>query len=131
MSSEKTIAQKLLIRAGYQIAIINAPHQHILGALPDDITVARQLDGQYDLVVLFVQSIKELDTYAVAAINAVKTNGLLWIAYPKKTGKLKTDITRDFGWETVEHAGWVGVTQIAIDDTWSALRFRPKDDVGK
>jgi hypothetical protein len=131
MSSEKTIAQKLLIRGGYTIAVLNLAQPFLLGLIPDDVTVHYQLEGQYDLIVLFVHSIKELDAHAVAAIQAVKPGGLLWFAYPKKTGKIKTDITRDFGWETVEHAGWVGVTQIAIDDTWSALRFRPKDEVGK
>lgn len=131
MSSEKTIAQKLLIRAGYKIAILNAPQHYVPGSLPENVTIHYQLNGEYDLVHLFVQKIADLDAHAVAAINAVKAGGLLWISYPKKTGKIKTDITRDFGWETVEHAGWVGVTQIAIDETWSALRFRPKDDVGK
>lgn len=131
MSSEKTIVQKLLIRAGYSIAVLNIPHPALLGLVPDDVTVSYHLEGQYDVVVLFVQSIQELDAHAVAAIQAVKLGGLLWIAYPKKKGKIKTDITRDYGWETVEHAGWMGVTQIAIDDTWSALRFRPKGEAGK
>lgn len=130
MSTEKTLAQKMFIRAGYRIAIINAPKNYTLGALPEDVTLSPVLEGQYDLVQLFVNTIDELDTYAVAAINAVKPGGLLWITYPKKSSKIKTDITRDFGWETVEHAGWRPVTQISIDETWSALRFRPKSEVG-
>jgi len=55
----------------------------------------------------------------------------LWISYPKRSSKVETDITRDVGWDVVYKAGLEGVTQIAIDDTWSALRFRPADRVGK
>jgi len=37
---------------------------------------------------------------------------------------VKTDLTRDIGWEVVERAGLNPVTQVSVDDTWSALRFR-------
>ena len=62
-------------------------------------------------------------------MQAVKAGGLLWFTYPKKTAKIKADITRDTGWESVRAAGWRPVTQIAIDETWSALRLRPESEV--
>ncbi len=49
----------------------------------------------------------------------------------KKSAKMKTDLTRDVGWETVAKAGWQAVSQISVDDTWSALRFRPAAEVGR
>lgn len=42
---------------------------------------------------------------------------------------MKTDISRDAGWDAVHAAGWEGVAMVAIDDTWSAMRFRPSADV--
>jgi hypothetical protein len=47
----------------------------------------------------------------------------LWIAYPKTTSGVMTDLTRDAGWGPVERAGFGGVAQVAVDETWSALRF--------
>lgn len=49
---------------------------------------------------------------------------MLWFVYPKKTGSIPTDITRDHGWEPVNQTGFAGVRQVAIDTTWSALGFR-------
>jgi hypothetical protein len=54
---------------------------------------------------------------------------MLWIAYPKKSAKVDTDLTRDVGWSVIEGAGVVGVAVVSIDATWSALRFRPAGDV--
>ncbi len=65
------------------------------------------------------------------AVSAVKHDGLLWISYPKRSSKVETDITRDVGWEAVTQAGLRAVTQVSINDVWSALRFRPVDRIGK
>ena len=54
---------------------------------------------------------------------------MLWFSYPKKTGKIKTDLSRDVGWDSVSKAGWIGVSLISIDDTWSSMRYRPASEV--
>lgn len=59
------------------------------------------------------------------AVEAVKPEGVLWISYPKGSSKIKTDISRDKGWDSVKAMGFVGVSMISVDDTWSAMRFRP------
>jgi len=113
-----------------RLAILNAPdgYREVLGSLPDGVTVCTSADGVYDLVRLFVRSVAELNQHFAAAKNAVKEGGMLWISYPKKTGKIKTDITRDVGWDVAYDAGWGGVSPISIDDTWSAMRFKPGVD---
>jgi len=58
-------------------------------------------------------------------MQALKPGGLLWFAYRKKSSKVKTDISRDIIWEGLMSIGIHPVTLISIDDTWSALRFRP------
>ena len=77
----------------------------------------------------FVRNKAEVDSSAEKAIAALKPGGLLWFSYPKKGSKVVTDITRDVGWDVLGSAGLRPVTQVAIDDTWSALRFRPIADV--
>ena len=49
---------------------------------------------------------------------------VLWVAYPKKTSALASDLDRDHGWEPMTAAGFDPVSQVAIDDTWSALRWK-------
>ncbi|MDX2136668.1 MAG: hypothetical protein SF123_01115 [Chloroflexota bacterium] len=129
--SEKTLAQKLLVKPDQSLLILNAPDHYInaLGTLPEGATVVYTTDGTYDAVHVFAFKKADLDTLSAAAIAAVKPGGILWIMYPKKSGAIKTDITRDIGWETIHAADWHGVTQILLDDTWSALRFRPRSEI--
>jgi hypothetical protein len=65
------------------------------------------------------------------ALDAVRYDGLLWMSYPKRSSKVETDITRDRGWHMLAQAGLRPVTQVSIDATWSGLRFRPIEQVGK
>jgi len=131
--AETPLAKKLGIKPGHKLLILDAPsgYQELLGTLPEraEIFTTAQASTTYDLVQLFVRNVADLNTHAGAAISAVKPNGLLWISYPKKSGKIKTDISRDVGWDAVRKAGWDGVTLIAIDETWSALRLRPLADI--
>ena len=55
----------------------------------------------------------------------------LWLCYPKKSGAIVTDIDRDRGWNALAEQGFIGVAQISLDQTWSALRFRYRDEVRK
>jgi hypothetical protein len=85
--------------------------------------------GTFDFVQAFMYNKAVVESYAAVAMRALKPGGLLWFTYPKKTSSIKTDITRDTGWEEVIKSGIRPVTQIAIDESWSALRFRPTDEV--
>lgn len=129
--AETSLVKKLVIKPGYRLLILNAPdgYTDLLGELPEGAAIDTTANGQYDLVQLFVKSKADLNAHAPNAIAAVKSGGLLWFTYPKKTSAIKTDINRDEGWEVVLKAGWDPVTQIAIDATWSALRFKPTGDI--
>jgi hypothetical protein len=130
--AEKPLVQKLLMKAGKSVLIINAPEGYLtaLGTLPDKATLRTDPNGESaDVIQLFVRNKAELDATAAAAFAAFKDGSVLWICYPKKSGKIKTDITRDHGWEAVKERDFHGVTQLSIDDTWSALRFRPRAEI--
>lgn len=64
-------------------------------------------------------------------LENIVPDSVLWFAYPKGTSKVKTDINRDSIRVLAEDFNITTVTAISIDDTWSALRFRPIDKVGK
>ncbi len=129
MSSE--LITKLRLKSGQRAVIMNAPEGYIerLGPLPEGVTLEEKPDGTFDFVQLFVRDRAEVERFAPQAMRAAKPDGLLWICYPKKSSKIKTDITRDVGWETIRQAGFDGVALVSIDDTWSAMRFRPSESV--
>jgi hypothetical protein len=58
-----------------------------------------------------------------------RAGGHLWLLYPKTSGRIATDITRDHGWEPVHAAGFLPVAQVAVDGDWSALRFRRREEI--
>jgi predicted transport protein len=126
---QNPLLKKLRIQPGQRIALLNAPegYRATLGELPEGVTVSEEADGRFDLVHLFVSSSAELARLGPEAMNAVKPGGLLWMSYPKTSSGIKTDLTRDAGWKIVEDAGWRGIAQVAIDQTWSATRFRPAE----
>lgn len=80
---------------------------------------------------VFINNSKEYQTFLKNDLKNVEPDSVLWFAYPKGTSKIKTDINRDSIRETGEEYGITTVTAISINDTWSALRFRPIDRVGK
>lgn len=127
--STKPIPRKLLIKPGFRVLVLNAPTEAapLLSPLPEGVTTATQPGGEadFDTVLAFVRSKAEVAEHAPSIVAGVKPGGLLWIAYPKKSGAIKTDIGRDDGWQPMWALGWDTVSLVALDDTWSAMRFRP------
>src|SRR3712207_6025825 len=130
--ADTPLAKKLGMKPGHKELVLNAPDGYLqmLAPLPEGAEVATTLGGgAFDLVQVFVRSKADMDSYAGPALEAVKSGGLLWFSYPKKTSRVKTDINRDVGWDSVTGAGWENIAQVSIDDTWSAGRFRPSSAV--
>jgi len=73
----------------------------------------------------FVTTQKELDRLSKLLAAAAEGDALLWFAYPKGTSKRHTcEFNRDTGWAVIRHAAFDSVRAVAIDDDWSAIRFR-------
>ncbi|GMQ86248.1 MAG: hypothetical protein BMS9Abin07_1821 [Acidimicrobiia bacterium] len=77
-----------------------------------------------DAIVLFATNREELEQRARPLVEAARRDVLAWVAYPK-AGQLDTDLNRNILWELLSQRGIRPVRQISIDDTWSAVRFRP------
>jgi hypothetical protein len=116
------IVAKLQIKPGQRIAVLAAAAE--IPPITSDDSNPPATAGDADVTVAFVRSRAELDTVAVPAIEAARRDQLAWIAYPK-AGKLGTDLNRDLLAAEVATEGLRPVRQVAIDETWSALRFRP------
>jgi len=120
------VAQKLHLKPEQSILILNAPGSFfiLLGDLPENKIETANVSGHYDYVHLFVKDSIELEHHSSAALNSLGEDTLFWISYPKQTSKINTDLNRDKGWEPIFNAGYRPVSQVAIDENWSAVRFR-------
>jgi hypothetical protein len=96
----QTLLEKLCIKSGSRIAIINmpVPRPGLPDPFPNDVTVVSDLYGQFHQVYLFVTKKAILDKLAFSAIEALAFDGLLWVCYPKGTSGMQSDLTRDKGW---------------------------------
>ena len=124
--SEKTIAQKLLIKEGSTLLLVNPPrgYKNTLGALPTGAKILKTAAKPADIVQLFVANRAELETQLPKIKEAVAPRGLLWVTYHKGTAKTKTDINRDTIHAHARTLGLEGVAIVSIDDDWSAMRFK-------
>jgi hypothetical protein len=132
--SETPLVRKLRLQPGQRALILNAPegYELLLGDLPEGVVISKSPEGTYPFVHLFVRDSSELDKLLPGAQEAVDYDGLFWISYPKRSSKVKTDLSRDILWELMTaKTDLRPVTQVSVDATWSALRWRPAERVGK
>jgi hypothetical protein len=124
------LLKKLRRAPGMRALVINSP-SGCLGDLGQPVHIAPDDCGPYDFVQLFTRDRAEFERLAPAVFQSVAFDGLFWFTYPKRTGQIASDISRDSIWELVRGTGLRPVTQIAVDETWSALRLRPESKVNK
>jgi hypothetical protein len=99
-------------------------------AAPEELTVSSRAYGTYPFVQVFATRLPEILRFAQKLSKHAAPNALVWISYPKKTSKLAGDLSRDVIRKAMSSAGWRAVSIVAIDEVWSALRFRPGGQVG-
>lgn len=119
------LPRKLGIRDGARLAIVSPPpgFERVLGALPAGVQVRRQARGHLDVIVFFVTRRSELARRFPVFARAVVPDGGLWVAWPKKTSGVATDLGFDVVQGVGLGEGLVDNKVCAIDGTWSALRF--------
>jgi hypothetical protein len=103
-----SLQQKLQLKPGQSVVILNPPPGYLdrlMAELKDNVLSTEAMVNA-EAVILFVNSLAEAKDLAPNAIRAVKPDGLLWIAYPKGSLKVKADVNRDSLWEAVKVTGW-------------------------
>lgn len=119
------LPRKLGISPGARVVLSRAPDgfDATLGELPADVRVLRRMPASADVVVLFADRRADLERRLPAARSAVRPDGGLWVAWPKRASGARTDITEDVVRGIGAAAGLVDNKVCAIDDTWSGLRL--------
>lgn len=129
--SGKPLVQKLGIKDGWTIAILNAPpgYDGILGKLPRGVKRKTAAVGPLDFVQFFTAEKRELERRFATLARALTPAGMLWISWPKKASGVATDLTEDVIRAVGLAHGLVDVKVAAVDDVWSGLKFvrRVKD----
>ena len=116
---ESELAKKLNLKKGMKARVVRKPMDVNLSG------VAITPSPKAKAIIVFVRTLADLEAEAGPVVDAAKEDRIAWLVYPK-AGKLDTDLNRDILWQHMLKKDAQGVRQIAIDDVWSAMRFRPK-----
>ena len=119
------LPRKLGITPGARLAVIGTPEgfRETLGELPPGVEVRTRLSGRFDVIVAFFERRAVLECRLAALCGALDEAGGLWLAWPKRTSGLTTDLGDDVVRELGLATGLVDNKVCAIDQTWSGLRF--------
>jgi hypothetical protein len=119
------LPRKLGIRPGDRVALLHAPEdfEDTLGELPAGVSVRRRARGPRDVIVAFVRTRPELDRGLDRWRAALDPTGGLWIAWPKRSSGVPTDLSDGVVRAAGLASGLVDNKVCAIDATWSGLRF--------
>jgi hypothetical protein len=125
-----SIFEKLNLKALREIVAINSPatFESELDAIAQQgVCVLRNvaLAEKFQFAIAFATRQAEVDALSEALARNADQDALIWFAYPKGASKrFKCEFNRDTGWDVMRKLGFDTVRQVAIDEDWSALRFR-------
>lgn len=133
MVTTSDLARKLGIKPRMNVLLQDAPagFLDLLGSLPEGAKLLKTTSGETDCVIAFVRNKSDVTATSPKILKSVGDKTLLWFAYPKKSGPIQSDLSRDTGWEPLFDAGFDTVAQISIDPSWTGFRFRRKHLIGK
>ena len=119
------LAKKLGIKEGSRIALVNAPKDFPseLKELPDGIEFLKPSAKSLDIILFFVLSERTLARDFAKLVERLTPNGMIWIAWPKKSSGVTTDLSFERVQRIGLDAGLVDVKICAVDETWSGLKF--------
>jgi hypothetical protein len=120
------LAKKLGIKENFRVGLNNSPRdfKKELGALPENVSVlTERLPKHLDLILLFVDSEKALMKEFPRMMRKLPPNGTLWVAWPKKSSGVVTDLDFNIVQKFGLAEGLVDVKICAVNDVWSGLKF--------
>jgi hypothetical protein len=133
-ASMTEIFKKLNFKSQNPILVLKAPNSFAseISAMKAETEIhsAPKKGVRYAFVLAFVAMRAHIEEAGRIVVKVLDGDAVCWFAYPKGTSKkLKSDLNRDVMWDALLPLGIRPVRQIAIDDDWSALRFRRKEYV--
>jgi CheY-like chemotaxis protein len=123
--SGKPAVQKLGVKAGMRVAVLNAPGdlEKTLDPVPPDVRLSAKPNRDSDLFLIFVRSQRELAAQ-LATITREIDRQTVWLIWPKTAARVRTDLTGNIVRDSGLAAGLVDYKVCSVDDTWSGLAFK-------
>lgn len=122
--SGKPLGAKLGIKPGHAVALDNAPDGFVIEGIPDGIRPSRRPgNSTYDVILAFCPDRARLTKRLPALIDHTETAGAVWIAWPKRSSGVPTDLDENGIREIALPLGVVDVKVCAVDETWSGLKL--------
>ena len=120
------LPKKLGIKPGSRVAVLSAPDRFLdsmLAPLPDEVEIRSRARGPLDVILFFTKRRAELERRFDTLARALDRAGALWVAWPKGTSGVPTDLTEDVVRDIALPKGLVDTKVAAIDETWSGLKL--------
>ena len=126
--ADAPLVKKLGIKANYEVALIGAPKDFInlLSGLPDGVRFSNRISAKSNPVIWFVKALKLYQEGIEKISEKLGENSGLWIAWPKKTSDISSDLSQNVVRQVGLKAGLVDYKICSIDETWSGLKFRKR-----
>ncbi|WP_342599340.1 DUF3052 domain-containing protein [Psychrobacillus sp. FSL H8-0483] len=135
MSEIHPILKKLQWKeTGKAVLVLNAPSSYEETTTTFEGRVDKEVvEEKYGFVQVFGTSNEEVSTLSKSVVNVLEEDGILWLCYPKKSSKAYkgSDCSRDTVAKLLANEGFEPVRNVAIDEDWSALRFRKVENIKK
>jgi len=119
------LTKKLGYKENFKVYIFNAPvsYMGLLETLPQGVTFLKKLQSELDIIHLFSVSKSELTRLLKESLKHIKSNGMIWVSWPKKSSKMPSDISEDSIREVALPLGLVDIKVCAVDEIWSGLKL--------
>jgi len=119
------LAQKLGIKTGQKVTLINAPpaYRKWLAPMPEAVSFSTKDEPDASFIHLFVSERKTLAKELRRLRRSIADAGMLWVSWPKKSSGVATDVTEDVIREVALPLGFVDIKVCAVDETWSGLKL--------
>jgi hypothetical protein len=123
--SKKSLVDKLGIKEGKKVAILNPPENYsaTLGPLPKNVVATKILQPRTYFIHFFTKQKRNLESNFPKLKRALAHDGMLWISWPKKASKIATDLDENLVREIGLQHGLVDIKVCAVDEVWSGLKF--------
>lgn len=131
--TDTTLAQTLLLQPGQRARLVNVPKavKPLFDPLPDGVHVNESGAAPADWLIVFVRDRAALDAFAPVAVSETAFDGVLWVAYPKDAPTATGELSRAAVEQAMQPFGFDAVAAAPVDETWTALRFRPRERVAE
>lgn len=123
--SATPLAKKLGFKDGFRVRTTGAPANYLklISPTPKDVRISNRISQEIDIWHFFTKSFSEVESRLPIMMSAIRSNGAIWVSWPKKSSGVPSSVTEDSIRKVALPLGLVDIKVCAVDETWSALKL--------